>query len=101
MPQRKIPAMSKNDDADVIVVGAGAAGLSAAAALGQAGLAVTVLEARERIAGRIFTFHDPKCQAPVELGAEFIHGRPAEIWNPLKRHKVRTREVDGDNWCSI
>ena len=93
--------MSKNEDAEVVVVGAGAAGLSAAAALGQAGLAVTVLEARQRIGGRIFTLHDPKCQAPVELGAEFMHGRPAEIWNPLKRRKIRTREVDGDNWCSI
>jgi len=61
-------------EADVIVIGAGAAGLSAAAALGEAGLAVTVLEARERIGGRIFTLRDPVCQAPVELGAEFVHG---------------------------
>ena len=61
-------------EADVIVIGAGAAGLSAATALGQAGLAVTVLEARERIGGRIFTLRDPVCQAPVELGAEFVHG---------------------------
>jgi monoamine oxidase len=41
--------------ADLIVVGAGAAGLAAAVELGRAGLAVTVLEARERIGGRIFT----------------------------------------------
>jgi monoamine oxidase len=46
-------------EADVIVIGAGAAGLSAATALGQAELAVTVLEARERIGGRIFTSRDP------------------------------------------
>jgi phytoene dehydrogenase-like protein len=61
-------------EADVIVIGAGAAGLSAATALGQAGLPVTVLEATERIGGRIFTLRDPVCQAPVELGAEFVHG---------------------------
>jgi len=93
------PAMST--EADVIVIGAGAAGLSAAAALGEAGLAVAVLEARERIGGRIFTLRDPVCQSPVELGAEFIHGRPSEIWNLLKRRKVRIREMDGDNWCLI
>jgi len=58
----------------VIVIGAGAAGLSAAAALGEAGLAVAVLEARERIGGRIITLRDPVCQSPVELGAEFVHG---------------------------
>jgi len=88
-------------ETDVIVVGAGAAGLSAAVALARAGLGVTIFEARERIGGRIFTLRDPVCQAPIELGAEFIHGRPPEIWNLLKAGKVRIREMYGDNWCSI
>ena len=61
---------------DIIILGAGAAGLSAAVELAQAGLKVTILEARDRIGGRIFSKHDPVCDAPVELGAEFIHGRP-------------------------
>ena len=47
---------------DVIVVGAGAAGLAAAAELGRAGLCVTILEARDRIGGRMFTLHDPVYQ---------------------------------------
>jgi monoamine oxidase len=89
--------MSK--DPDVIAIGAGAAGITASIELARAGLAVTILEARDRIGGRIFTLHDPKCQAPVELGAEFIHGRPPEIWNLLKRREIRITEVDGDNWC--
>jgi monoamine oxidase len=84
---------------DVVVVGAGAAGVTAAIELARAGLAVTILEARDRIGGRIFTQFDSACQAPVELGAEFIHGRPPEIWNLLKRRKVPITEVDGDNWC--
>ena len=84
---------------DVIVIGAGAAGLTAAAALGNAGLSATILEARDRIGGRIFTLRDRQCNAPIELGAEFIHGRPPEIWELLRRHKVRTKEVKGDNWC--
>jgi monoamine oxidase len=85
--------------ADVVIVGAGASGISAAIALRKAGLVVSILEARERIGGRIFTLQDPVWQAPVELGAEFIHGRPPEIWDLLKRQKVATREVKGDNWC--
>ncbi len=60
---------------DVAVVGAGAAGLSAATALAAAGCAVEVLEARPRIGGRILTSSDPDLAWPIELGAEFIHGR--------------------------
>jgi len=61
---------------DVIVVGAGAAGLAAASRLARAGRSVLVLEARERIGGRCDTRRMPGVGAPVELGAEFIHGRP-------------------------
>jgi len=85
---------------DVIVIGAGAAGLAAAADLGRARLAVTILEARDRIGGRMFTQRDPVCQAPVELGAEFIHGLPPEIWEPLQAGKVRVTEVSGEPVCS-
>jgi monoamine oxidase len=84
---------------EVIVIGAGAAGMTAAAKLASAGYSVTILEARDRIGGRMFTVHDSKCDAPVELGAEFVHGRPPEIWNLLKRHKLQAREVTGDGWC--
>jgi len=59
---------------DVIVIGAGAAGLSAAHHLGGQGLEVVVLEARDRIGGRIFTRHERAWPRPLELGAEFVHG---------------------------
>jgi monoamine oxidase len=65
---------SKPMTADVIVVGAGAAGLSAAAELIRAGRSVLMLEARDRIGGRMWTRHEPELPVPVELGAEFIHG---------------------------
>jgi monoamine oxidase len=84
---------------DVIVIGAGAAGLSAAIRLGSAGLSVLVLEAKARVGGRIFTRRDPVYQAPVELGAEFIHGRPPEIWQLLQSNRVEIIEVAGDSWC--
>jgi len=60
--------------AEVIVVGAGAAGLSAAAELLRAGRSVLLLEARDRIGGRMWTRHEPELAVPIELGAEFIHG---------------------------
>jgi monoamine oxidase len=59
---------------DVIVIGAGAAGLAAAAALAAGGRTVLLIEARDRIGGRIWTRHEPGLPAPIELGAEFIHG---------------------------
>jgi monoamine oxidase len=59
---------------ETIVIGAGAAGLAAARTLSDAGRAVTVLEARPRIGGRILTVHDRGWPLPVELGAEFMHG---------------------------
>src|SRR5579871_2706443 len=87
-------------NASVIVVGAGAAGLAASSKLGQAGLSVIMLEARDRIGGRIFTRHDDKLDAPIELGAEFIHGKPPEIWKPLTDAGVKIREARGQPWCS-
>ena len=63
---------------DVLIVGAGAAGLAAARDLAHAGLTVTIIEARPRVGGRILTLHDPRSPVPLELGAEFIHGASAE-----------------------
>jgi len=87
------------DNLDVIVIGAGVSGLAAACELAGRGLAVSILEARERIGGRVFTQRDPKLDFPIELGAEFIHGRPPEIWQPLQKAKIAITEVDGDSWC--
>src|SRR2546427_4710385 len=69
---------------DVLILGAGAAGLAAARDLSHAGLRVTVIEARPRVGGRILTLHDPRSPVPLEPGAAFIHGEAAETL-PLAR----------------
>lgn len=87
-----------DQNADVVVIGAGIAGLACAQALCDAGLRVTVLEARDRIGGRIFTHRPGATETPVELGAEFIHGRPRDVWNIVDRSGLRTHEVTGGRW---
>ncbi len=89
-----------NERPDVIVVGAGIAGLAAASELSKSGVSVLVVEARDRVGGRIFTETGPDGRSPIELGAEFIHGQPPEIWSPLKEHKIQVTEVEGDQWCA-
>lgn len=89
-----------SEQPDVIILGAGAAGLSAALELARAGLKALILEARDRLGGRMFTTQDPVCHAPIELGAEFIHGRPPQIWDLLRKHGGSAKEVQGDYWCS-
>jgi len=59
-------------ECDVAVVGAGAAGLGAARRLAAAGLAVKVLEARNRLGGRAWTACDPS-GLPIELGCAWLH----------------------------
>ena len=77
---------------DVLVVGAGAAGLAAADALERAGISVLVLEGRNRAGGRGETLRIPGVPVPVELGAEFIHGRPQATMSLLR--KTNTAAVD-------
>jgi len=85
---------------DVLILGAGVAGVSAALDLSRAGLRVEIIEGRERIGGRIFTQFDPTLNHAVDLGAEFIHGLAPEIWLPLQEHDLNVTEVEGDFWCS-
>jgi monoamine oxidase len=85
-------------DFDVVIVGAGAAGLAAMRDLDCAGKRVLCLEARDRMGGRIATVHDARSPIPIELGAEFVHGKPPEIVNivdsaPLTLYKCTENAV--------
>lgn len=89
------------DSQDVIVIGAGAAGLRAGRFLAEAGLGVAVLEARERIGGRIHSVAlAPEAEherLPVELGAEFVHGLPAESWQLIREARLDAYELGGSD----
>lgn len=85
---------------DVIVVGAGAAGLAAARALRDHDLDVIVLEARDRIGGRVFTHHDSQSDLPIELGAEFIHGAAPELDEIAREAQLLTCDVAGSRWSA-
>jgi len=69
----------------VVVVGAGIAGLTAANALQQAGVECFVLEARDRIGGRLHTLD--LTGWPVDLGGSWIH---TPVGNPLRRYADQT-----------
>ena len=79
--------------ADVVVIGAGAAGLAAADALVRAGRSVLVLEARDRVGGRCFTRRMAGLDLPVELGAEFIHGEARATHRLLRAAGVKSVEA--------
>ncbi|MBC8168007.1 MAG: FAD-dependent oxidoreductase, partial [Bryobacteraceae bacterium] len=85
---------------DVIIVGAGAAGLSAARILSDGGCNVVILEARDRPGGRMLSAEVPGLPVAIELGAEFVHGRPAETWDLIREAGLHAREMTGDRWCS-
>lgn len=82
---------------EVLVLGAGVAGLAAAKALRKRGFTVTVLEARDRLGGRVHTLVDPAWPHPVELGAEFMHGVPRKLELPRVR-ALKPRDADGERW---
>jgi monoamine oxidase len=82
-----------DDSPDVLVIGGGAAGLAATHELTSAGLKVTLLEARDRLGGRIYT--DRSAGFPVELGAEFMHGRSPHILDLVRHAGVNFVQVAG------
>jgi monoamine oxidase len=71
----------------VLVIGAGFAGLAAANYLIKKGIKVTVLEARNRVGGRVFSYNIPGEELVVELGAEWVgdsHDRIKELCQEFK-----------------
>lgn len=86
----------------VIVIGAGVAGLAAARAIHRTGAKVTVLEARDRIGGRIHTDRST-FGVPVELGAQYVQGTrrsdgtPSPVWKMVQDNGWKSVPYSTDN----
>jgi monoamine oxidase len=74
--------------------------VAAARALHDAGASVVVLEARERIGGRIFTHRDPGTPVPIELGAEFVHGSAEMLNEVLDDARLTSVDIAGRRYAA-
>lgn len=80
----------------VIVIGAGVAGLTATRYLSEAGYTVCLLEAAEMAGGRIATINEERFSGYVETGAEFIHGKLPLTFQLLKEAGIPYETVEGN-----
>jgi monoamine oxidase len=83
---------------DVLILGAGAAGLAAAAELTAAGRSVMLVEARDRVGGRAWSLRVPGLPVPIELGAEFIHGEQPATFEALRRTGLAAVDSPRTRW---
>lgn len=79
------------DRTDVIVVGAGFAGVTAARELTRQGRSVRVIESRDRIGGRTWT--DRRLGHDLELGGTWVHWNQPHVWAELHRYGIETFET--------
>jgi monoamine oxidase len=88
----------ENNHSGIIIIGGGAAGLMAASKLAKAGKSVVLLEARERLGGRIFTIDNELHFSYAELGAEFIHGDLPVTLGLLNEAGIPYYTVNAEMW---
>jgi len=83
---------------DILIIGAGASGLAAAYELSLADKKLVVLEARNRIGGRIHSVADHRFEQIIETGAEFIHGKLPVTLELLKKAGIKHHSIKGKMW---
>lgn len=85
-------------EADIVIIGAGAAGIGAARGLAGAGLKVVVLEALPRLGGRAWT--QTVAGMKIDLGCEWLHSADRNPWTGIADtlgHEVRRRPTAWDS----
>jgi monoamine oxidase len=85
-------------NSEVLIIGAGATGLTAAYTLAKAGKKVTILEARNRAGGRIHTLNNNSFFKHAELGAEFVHGNLPVTLKLFKEGEIKYHSASGEMW---
>jgi monoamine oxidase len=83
---------------DILIIGAGACGLMAGRELARQGKKVAIIEARPYYGGRIHTVNRTGFTAPVETGAEFIHGKQEYSMKLLKEFGINYHKLKGELW---
>lgn len=81
------------DSTPVVIVGAGFSGLGCAHALRQAGIPFVVLEAKDRVGGRVRTEYDLLPGRAIEGGAMMVHGSDASVLSWLQEFGIATQKV--------
>src|SRR5712671_4059930 len=85
---------------NLLVVGAGAAGLMTARELARAGKSVTVVEARDRCGGRIYPLCAREFGYPAEGGAEFVHGAAPVTRSLMREAGLSLSPRGGTRWST-
>ncbi len=87
------------DEFDVVVVGAGAAGIAAGKRLAASRMRFVLLEARDRLGGRAWTV-PTGLDKPVDLGCEWLHSADINPWSGIAAEQGFTLDKTPPDWAS-
>lgn len=78
---------TNDESTDVVIIGAGFAGVTAGRELSNVGLSSVILEGRDRLAGRTWT-RDSEIGLPIEMGGTWVHWAMPYVWSEVKRYDL-------------
>ncbi len=91
--------MKEPTESEIIIIGAGASGIMAARELSKEGKKVIILEARDRVGGRVYPLSEEDFGYPAQGGAEFIDGGSKIVNELIKEAGLTYIEIEnGETW---